>query len=249
MAWEIVLIIFLFLIGLIVGLLSIMIGLKFPLKKKSLNNICDNCDEEYNLIEVLPIISHIINDGKCKYCGNKLNIFYPVLELLCGVLFSLSFVIYGLSYEMVVMDLITILLVIIYVSDFKYYIINDSPLLVCSIIILLFKFVIFGLKTFVSGLVLFLFLLIMRFIGNYIFKYDTLGGGDIKLSFVFGITLGIRLGIVSIILGSFLAFPYAIYSSYSKKPKEIPFGPFLMNGFLIVFLFMDSIKYFLNNLF
>jgi prepilin signal peptidase PulO-like enzyme (type II secretory pathway) len=153
MAWEIVLIIFLFLIGLIVGLLSIMIGLKFPLKKKSLNNICDNCDEEYNLIEVLPIISHIINDGKCKYCGNKLNIFYPVLELLCGVLFSLSFVIYGLSYEMVVMDLITILLVIIYVSDFKYYIINDSPLLVCSIIILLFKFVIFGLKTFVLSFV------------------------------------------------------------------------------------------------
>ena len=253
MTFDIILIIFLFFIGLVVGLLSVMIGLKFPIKKKNLNNICDCCDNEFSLIELLPIVSHFINDGKCKYCNNKLNKWYLVLEVVSGILFSLSFIIYGLSYEMMVMILIVILSTIIFVSDFKYYIINDSPLIVCSIIILLFKFVVFDLKTFVlsfiSGLVLFGFLFVMRLIGNALFKYDTLGGGDIKLSFVFGITLGIRLSIVAVILGAFLAFPYAIYVGVSKKPREIPFGPFLVTAFLIVFLFMDSIKYFLNNLF
>lgn len=253
MAFDITLIIFLFFIGLLIGLLGIMIGLKFPIKKKNLNNICDYCDNEYDMKELIPIISFFTNRGECPYCKNKLNKFYPILELVCGILFSLSFIIYGLSYEMIVMLLIVMLGVIIFVSDFKYFIINDSPLIAVSIIILLFKFVVFGLKTFVlsfvSGLVLFFFLLIMRFFANLIFKYDTLGGGDIKLAFVFGITLGIRLSIVVVILGAFLAFPYAIYASFSKKPREIPFGPFLMTGFLIVFWFMDAIKYFLNNLF
>ena len=207
MTFDIILIIFLFFIGLIVGLLSVMIGLKFPIKKKNLNNICDHCDNEFSLVEMLPIVSHVINDGKCKYCNNKLNIFYLVLEVVSGILFSLSYILYDLSYEMIVMILIVILSIIIFVSDFKYYIINDSPLLVISVVILLFKFVVFDLETFVlsfiSGLALFGFLFVMRLIGNAIFKYDTLGGGDIKLAFVFGVTLGIRLSIVTVILGAF----------------------------------------------
>ena len=251
--FDILLIIFLFFVGLFGGLISIMIGLKFPIKKKNLNNICDYCDEAYDFKEMIPVFSYFMTDGKCAHCKNKLNKYYPLLEVICGVLFSLSYILYGLSYEMIVMIIITILSVIIFVSDFKYYIINDSPLIVCSIIILLFKFVVFGLKTFVlsfiSGLALFGFLFVMRLIGNALFKTDTLGGGDIKLAFVFGVTLGIRLSIVSVILGALLAFPYAIYVGISKVKKEIPFGPFLVSGFYIVFLFMDSIKFFLENLF
>lgn len=250
---DVLLIIFLFLIGLFMGLLSIMIGLKFPIKKKELHNICDYCDNEYNLSEVIPVISYFSSNGECNYCKHKLNIYYPILEVICGILFSLSFIRYGLSYEMFAMILIVILSIIIFVSDFKYYIINDSPLIVISIILLLFKYVVFGFKIFllslISGIVMFVILFIIRLIGNFIFKYDTLGGGDIKLSIVFGITFGIRLSIVTVILGSFLAFPYAIYGTISRKPKEIPFGPFLVSAFLVVFMYMDSIKYFLDTIF
>lgn len=250
---DIFMVLFLFFIGIIGGLISVMIGLKFPIKKKNLNNVCDYCDNAYDFKELIPIVSYFKNDKKCNYCKNKLNKYYPLLELVSGILFSLSYILYGFSYEMIVMIIITVLSVIIFVSDFKYYIINDSPLLVCSIIILLFKLVVFGLKTFIlsfiSGLALFGFLFVMRLIGNALFKTDTLGGGDIKLAFVFGITLGIRLSIVSVILGALLAFPYAIYSGMSKVKKEIPFGPFLVSGFYIVFLFMDSIKFILENIF
>ena len=253
MAVDILLIIFLFFIGLFVGLLAIMIGLKFPIKKKELHNICDYCDNEYNVSELIPVISYFTNKGKCKYCNNELNIFYPVLETICGIMFVISYIRYGLCYEMFAMILLITLSTIIYVSDFKYYIINDSPLIVVSIILLLFKFVVFGFKTFllsvISGLIMFIILYVIRLFGNFLFKYDTLGGGDIKLSVVFGITFGIRLSIVTVILGSFLAFPYAVYGSFSKKPKEIPFGPFLVTAFIIVFMWMDKIKYFLDLMF
>ena len=68
MAFDITLIIFLFFIGILIGLLGIMIGLKFPKKKKNLNNICDYCDNEYlmeyykKILNKIPLLSF-----KAKY--------------------------------------------------------------------------------------------------------------------------------------------------------------------------------------
>ena len=81
------------------------------------------------------------------------------------------------------------------------------------------------------------------------FKQESLGGGDIKLSMFFGFVLGIRLSIVSLVVGSFLAFPYAVYFSLSNKQKEIPFGPFLIVGLYLVFIFMEPINSFLSIMF
>ena len=115
------------------------------------------------------------------------------------------------------------------------------------------KFYYFGFHTFLislcSGILILVFMLIFRYIGNKIFKQESLGGGDVKLSMFFGFVLGIKLSIVSLVIGSFLAFPYAIYCSLSNKQKEIPFGPFLISGLYMVFLFMDAINSFLRVMF
>ena len=66
---------------------------------------------------------------------------------------------------------------------------------------------------------------------------------------LFGFAFGIRLAIVSLIIGSFLAFPVAIYYSLVGKDKEIPFGPYLVTGLFIVFVFMDPIRHFLEIIF
>ena len=45
----------------------------------------------------------------------------------------------------------------------------------------------------------------------------------VRLTFAifFGFTLGIRLSFMSLVLGSFLAFPYALYFVIKNKEKEI----------------------------
>ena len=67
------------------------------------------------------------------------------------------------------------------------------------------------------------------------FKQESLGWGDIKLSFLAGFILGIKLGILHIFLGSILALPYALYVTIRKKDKILPFGPFLSAAILIIF--------------
>ena len=89
----------------------------------------------------------------------------------------------------------------------------------------------------------------IRFLGSKTFKQEALGGGDVKLALLFGFILGLRLSVVSLILGAFLAFPYAIYFTIKGKDQEIPFGPFLVLGLDIVFIFMKYIDNFLEIIF
>lgn len=245
-------IILLFLIGTFLGITYVVVGLKLPIKHKKVN-LCDNCDASYKWYNLIPFISYFKNHKTCPSCNRKLKIIYSFLAIITGFLFALSYIIYNFSYEMIAMIIISSLAIIIYVSDFKYYIILDSPLIVFSLLILIFKLLFFGLKTFIisliSGVLLFLFMYFIGLFGKFIFKKDSLGGGDIKLSAFFGFTLGVRLSIVSLIIGSLLAFPSALYSSINHKNREIPFGPYLITGLFIVFLFMEPIKSFLTIIF
>lgn len=250
---DIFLICILFIVGVFIGEIAVIIGLKGPLKEKDYLNVCDYCNNKFKWYELIPIFSFFLNKGECRYCNKELSLWYPFLELLCGLLFSFSFMIFGLSYEMIIMITLTILATIIFVSDFKYFIILDVPLFIMSFLVLGLKYFFFGFQTFLislcSGILILVFMLCVRYIGNKLFKQESLGGGDIKLAMFFGFTLGIKLSIISLVVGSFLAFPYAIYCSLSDKQKEIPFGPFLITGLFLVFMFMEQITSFLNIMF
>ena len=253
MAFHIYVVILLFLTGLLFGTIAILIGLKRPLKLKRIGSYCVECNEQYEWYQLIPIVSFFINKGECPYCHKKLSIWYPILELLSGVLFAAAYVKYGFSYELIIMLLMIFLSVNIFVSDFKHFIILDGPIIVFSILVLLLKYIFFGFKVFLlsicSGAIVFIFMFSIRFLGSKTFKQEALGGGDVKLALLFGFILGLRLSVVSLILGAFLAFPYAIYFTIKGKDQEIPFGPFLVLGLDIVFIFMKYIDNFLEIIF
>ena len=78
------------------------------------------------------------------------------------------------------------------------------------------------------------------------FKEEALGGGDVKLLFVLGLTLPIMSSFLSLILATLIAFPISLYLLLSKKDKIIPFGPFLVLGTLIIFLMKIDINTVIN---
>ena len=155
-----------------------------------------------------------------------------------------SYYYFGLSYEFFASLIIAGLVLIIFISDFKYMIILDSPLIVSGVLILILRAYFNGFKDaglhLLWGTILFLVMLLIGFIGKKIFKKEALGGGDIKLAGIIGLILGLKLGLVSIILSSLLALPYAIASVLLNKDSEVPFGPFLIASMAIVFIFADK---------
>ena len=92
-------------------------------------------------------------------------------------------------------------------------------------------------------------MLLIEKLGTLILKKDSLGGGDIKFAFLMGLALDLKLGIVALVLSTFLALPYAVASVYIMKKNEFPYGPFLAGALFIVFFHLDKFTNLINYLF
>ena len=244
-----------FIIGTIFGSFYGVVGSRLPEGKSIVKpgSHCEKCGHILKWYENIPILSYIILGGLCKKCKEPIGSVYFLTELLSGALFALCYKVYGLSTNFYLSLIIVSLVIIIFVSDSKYMIINDSPLLVSGILIFIIKLCNFGIKdalmSLLNGGIIFIIALLLLWFGYLAFKQEALGGGDIKLSFVAGMLLGVKFGIIYIILASFLAFPYAIYITLKNKDNMLPFGPFLVSSLFIVFLNMNTLEMVLSVLF
>ena len=244
-----------FVIGLIFGSFYNVVGLRLPNNESIVfpGSHCPKCNHKLAWYENIPVLSYLFLGGKCKNCKKKIDIIYPLIELLTGILFAITYYLYGFSEEFLIGIILVSLVVIIFVSDTKYMIILDSPTIISVILIFIIKWIYEGIKvsllSLLYGLFIFGIMYLLLIIGNFLFKKESLGGGDIKLSFVAGMVLGPYLGLFYIMFGSFLAFPYAIYTIIKNKNGVLPFGPFLASAMLILFYNMDLFDKFLKTLF
>lgn len=233
---------FIFIIGAIFGSFYGVVGTRLPEGKSIVKprSHCEKCGHILKWYENIPILSYIFLGGLCKKCKNPIGFVYFLTELLSGCLFALCYKIYGINYEFFIAVILSSLVIIIFVSDSKYMIINDSPLIVSAILIFIIKWldtgIVSALLSILSGLIIFGVAYLLMLFGSLVFKQEALGGGDIKLSFVAGMVLGVKLGILYIVLASFLAFPYAVYVTLKNKDNMLPFGPFLVSSLLIIYL-------------
>ena len=216
---------------------------------------CTNCNHKLGKLELIPIFSYIFQKGRCKHCKEKISIFYPIFELITGVLFVLCY----LSYKDVYPELLNILFVIIFassmiiimISDIKYMIIPDEVLIFFSIVLIILKLYIYfkteNITSYIDigyelifilldGLIMFIIMYLIRLFGNMLFKKDSMGGGDIKMMTYISFILGWKLSIVVIFLASFLALPLSIINIYKKNEHMLPFGPYLAVAALILIL-------------
>ena len=96
--------ILMFIIGTIFGSFYNVVGYRVP-KEESIvypSSHCPKCNHKLNFFELIPIISYIIQKGKCKKCKEKIGIFYPIFELITGILFTLTLKIYGLTPNLLI---------------------------------------------------------------------------------------------------------------------------------------------------
>lgn len=52
---------------------------------------CPNCHNKLKAKNLIPFLSYIFQKWKCEYCGKKISIMYPLLELFSGLVFVLTY--------------------------------------------------------------------------------------------------------------------------------------------------------------
>ena len=182
---------------------------------------CDICKHKLSFLDMIPIISYLFLKGKCRYCHTKISNLSTYMELFTGILFACSYYVFGLSYNLLIALGIVTLLIIVSVSDITYFIIPDELLIFFTGYFL----IIIALWSILSGFLLFSVMYIIMLFGNFIFKKETLGGGDIKMMFVFGLVLHPIIGIFSIFLSSLLALPISIILLWKKNQNLTKITP------------------------
>ncbi len=235
-------IIIFFFIGSLMGSFYTVVGLRSGKNEDYVKtrSHCDNCNHVLGALDLVPIFSYIFLKGKCRYCHHKIDSLSTYMELFSGILYALSFYVFNFSYEFLIAIGIISLLIIVIVSDTTYYIIPDEVLIFMSIYFFIILTLEEGIEgssiSLLNGVVLFCIMYLIMLVGNKLFKKESLGGGDIKLMFIFGMILGPLLGIVSIFIGSCLALPISLVLTTKKEKNIIPFGPFLLIALSLLYL-------------
>lgn len=248
---ELYYIILFFILGTVLGSFYNVVGYRLP-KNESIiypkHSYCPNCHHTLSIGELIPIFSFLFQRGKCRHCHHAISFFYPFIEVLTGVLFAVSYYSFGFSYQLVISLSLSSLFSIVIVSDLTYLIIPDEVTAIVGLIIAGATFwgrgYQEGLMALGSGVLLFGIMYSIMLLGDFLFKRESLGGADIKLMFIAGLSLGTILGILVIFISSVVALPIALSLYITNKEKVVPYGPFIVFSILLLFLLKVDVNSF-----
>ena len=237
---EIVYSIFIALFGLVLGSFYNVVGLRVPKGESIVNppSHCTSCGRRLTAVELIPVLSYVIQGGKCKGCGVKVSPIYCVTEVATAVLFAGSYLKFGFTAELAVALLFVSLLVIINVSDIAYMLIPNKILLFFLPFLVIARIVSpldLWWDSLLGAVVGFGILLLIAVISK-----GGMGGGDIKLFFLIGLVLGTVNTILTLFLASVIGMIAGIVILKIKgqgRKTPIPFGPSIALGALIAYFY------------
>lgn len=193
---------------------------------------CPTCAHPLSAFENLPLVSWLVQGGKCRHCKSPISLRYPLVEAMTAALFALTVLVYGLTIDALGVALLAATLVAVVFIDLDHLLILDVVIAPAALIGLVEAIVggriedaLFGALA--GGAVFGLLYLATRGAG--------MGLGDAKLALVIGLFLGLHLTIAatafSFVFGSLLMLPVLAAGSRGRR-DAVPFGPFLVLGAL-----------------
>jgi len=200
---------------------------------------CPKCKKMIPFYRNIPIISFLIQRGKCNQCNKSISFIYPLTEFIIGIIFLIGFH-YFQYVEFISFILVSSLLYAISIIDYKYYII---PLELSFFTLLaLLPNIIFSSNPlfYIYGLLVGLgYLLFIYTVTWVITKKEPLGLGDIQLIALLGLWLGPLKILITIFLSACVGIFYWIILYFIKgheKNRKLPFGTFLSLSAIIIYL-------------
>ena len=233
-----------FIYGTLFGSFFNVVGLRVPLNQSIVKprSHCPKCNHTLTTIDLIPVISYLLLRGKCRRCKAPISPFYPIIELITGILFMLAPILIGWSYDLIIAWTIISLMVIVFVSDIHYMIIPDKVLLFFSGLLLIercFLPLAPWWDSIVGAAVGFTLLLLIAVVSK-----GGMGGGDIKLFAVIGLALGTKLVLISFFFSTFLGACFGIIGMLIgkvEKGKPMPFGPYIALGTVLAYFYGERI--------
>ena len=213
----------------------------------SAHSRCTACGTALRARDLIPLLSWVFSGGKCRHCGTKVSIRYPLTELACvlGVVGVYAWM--GFSPLSACFMLLWCAIVALIVTDLEHYIILDE-VQIFLVLLGIVHAVVQGfsaeavLSAAVAGVVIGLTL---KYGFLFVFGKDGLGLGDVKFLGVAGIWLADSASFVPFLfLSGVLGILSALLWRIAGRGQVFPFGPGLALAFLVCVLYPPAAKEF-----
>lgn len=232
---------FLFLFGACIGSFLNVCIYRMPDEEKSIvspGSYCPHCKTPLRWYDNLPIIGYAFLKGRCRTCREQISPRYIFVEVLVGYIFVQYFNVFGLSPQYIAAVYLTCSLLVATFVDFKWHIIPDEINFAGMIVGCVLAFFFPSLFGEERHLVAFMWaavgllvgggsIYLTGVIGDFIFRKESMGGGDVKLMAMIGAFLGWKYVLLTFFLAPFFGSVIGIYAKYVQKKEIIPYGPFL----------------------
>jgi leader peptidase (prepilin peptidase)/N-methyltransferase len=211
---------------------------------------CPMCRHPIAWVDNIPVLSFLLLRGRCRYCRRTIHWRYPVVEFLGAVSAVAVVSRFGLSAEALVYFAFVCALIVVSFVDLEFQIIPDEislgglvvGILLCAALPSLqgttSRWLAVGssvIGVLVGGGVLYA----TGLLGDFIFRKESMGGGDIKLLAMAGSILGWKLVLLTFFIAPIFALIPGLAVLLLKRSHIIPYGPFLSIG-LVVALFAGN---------
>ncbi len=233
--------------GLCVGSFLNVCIYRIPLSKSIAfpGSSCCRCSSPIRFYDNIPVLSFIWLKGKCRKCGCKISLRYPMVEITTSLIFLSVFLNFGFCFESIIYLIFLSSLIIIIFIDIDHQIIPDIITLPGIIFFLCTSFFTHSI-TFIQSLFGIIAgggsLLLVAWTYYLLTKKEGMGGGDIKLLAMIGAFIGWKGVIFTIFIASFtgtIAGILIILIKGKSFKDKIPFGPFLSIG-AMTYIFLGT---------
>jgi leader peptidase (prepilin peptidase)/N-methyltransferase len=228
--------------GLIIGSFLNVCVYRIPLSQSIIYppSNCTACNTRLKWKDLIPLFSYLILKGRCRYCGEKISLRYPLQEILTSLLFLTLYVNFGFSIYFLKYVILFSFLIVISSIDIKYqdvYVSNTFPGIITGVIFAIIESFLYSSSFWnyffgavIAGAVIFLI----------VFITGAMGAGDIEIAVLCGVFIGWKYSIIMIILSFIIGGIVGILLIATRKKGRkdyIAFGPFLALATLMVIFF------------
>ncbi len=251
-----------FILGAIVGSFLNVCIVRMPHEKSVVKprSHCVHCKKQLLWYDNIPFVSYILLKGRCRFCGQKISPRYFLVELIAAVTFVIFYQYFGLTAFLPAYLTMVCGFIVATFVDFEHRIIPDEISVGGTVAGVLFSAFIPALHGIDAGTESVLFVHVkslglslfgilvgggsiyaMGVLGDFLFKKESMGGGDVKLMAMVGAFLGWKLAILTFFLAPFFGAVYGIAEKIRTKDTAIAYGPFLVGGALISLFWGETI--------
>lgn len=218
---------------------------------------CPHCKKGIAWYDNIPFVSYLALRGRCRFCHERISFQYFIVEGITALTFWVAYLNFGFTGHFFIYAVWFGALIAASFIDLAHQIIPDeislgglaAGLLASTAYPPLHEMTTRWQSLWASSVGALVgggSIYLIGVFGNFIFRKESMGGGDVKLLAMVGSVLGWKMTLLAFFIAPFFGSVVGIILKIREGAEIIPYGPFLSLGSIVALLWGDPILAYLG---